>query len=301
MTSARTIPVVLVGISAVLAGFGFGGCQTASIGDSGTGPGDDPDDLADGDETPVIVNFQIDAELEDVEGLNRIIDALQERDLKATVFVTADYANREAFRIGQLFDDGFEIALHGFNTGETLASMTADEQQDLLGRAMTAVEGCDECGTGHPVVGFRPQYFSQNEDTYGVLDEMGIRYNCGFKAGLLAVEGHEEEATPYLVEGHNFYAVPFTTVEYEGKDLYLCDIANAMAEELTAEQWGEVLQMGLDQCAEREEPFVILLHGWYTGDTEQYDYWDPFLDILEAAAARGRFVTTGELVDLYAD
>lgn len=89
------------------------------------------------------------------------------------------------------------------------------------------------CGTFKPVVGFRPQYFSQNEDTYRVLDELGMGYNSGFKAGLLYAPGHETDATLYAVEGHDFRAVPFTTAVWQGKDLYLCDIANALVNEMS--------------------------------------------------------------------
>ena len=49
-------------------------------------------------------------------------------------------------------------------------------------------------------------------------------------------------------------------------------------------------------------PLVVLLHGWYTGDVEHYDYWQPFVDLLDEVTARnGVFVTTNELVDLYAE
>ena len=93
-----------------------------------------------------------------------------------------------------------------------------------------------------------------------------------------------------------------TTIEYGDQAIYLCDIACAFVEEMTAEQWSEVLTIGLNQALDREDPLVVLFHGWYTGDTEQYDYWEPFVGFLDEVAAHdGVFVTTSELVDLYAD
>jgi len=263
---------------------------------------DDVDDGLNGDATPLYVNIQIDAEMEDVDGLARIVDELLARSIRTTVFVTADYANRQALRVHDLYQQEFEIALHGYYTGEQLASMNYEEQQDLLGRALLALQGCKPCGTFSEIVGFRPQYFSQNEDTYRVLDEMSIRYNCGFKAEQIFVEGHEEDAHPYSVDGYAFHAVPMTTIEYNGKGIYLCDIACANVEEMTAAQWSEALSMGLRQAIEREEPLVALFHGWYTGDTETYDYWEPFVGLLDEVTAHGGvFVTTNELVDLYGD
>ena len=141
-------------------------------------------------EPDVYVNLQIDAEREDVEGLTAIANELIARGIRTTIFVTADYANQNALLINELYARGFEIALHGFYTGEQLASLRYEEQLDLLTRAKVAVEGCQPCGTFKPVFGFRPQYFSQNEDTYQALSELGFTYNCGFKSGQIYIEGH---------------------------------------------------------------------------------------------------------------
>lgn len=252
-------------------------------------------------EGAVRVNLQIDAEREDVEGLKNIVNELLRRGIRTTVYVTAEYANRNALLVHDLYDRGFEIALHGFYTGEQLASMTYEEQKDLLTRARLALAGCQPCGTDRPITGFRPQYFSQNEDTYRVLDELGIAHNSGFKAGELFIEGHEEQAIPYAVEGHSFYAVPFTTVEQAGNVLYLCDIACAMVSELTAEQWLQALRSGFQQAVDNDQPMVVLFHGWYTGDQNQYDYWQSFVSFLDEVQDQAAFVTTEELVRFYTD
>jgi peptidoglycan/xylan/chitin deacetylase (PgdA/CDA1 family) len=225
---------------------------------------------------------------------------MQARNLKATVYVTGDFANRNALLIHDCSLDGYEIALHGYNTGEQLATMTYDAQLSLLSGAKAAVEGCVDCGMGNTVVGFRPQYFSQNEDTYRILDEWGMKYDSGFKAGLLYTPGHEQDTMPYLVDGHQFYAVPITTVEYAGNRIYLCDMACANADKLTAEQWSEALRMGLDQAKANNEPLVVLLHGIITGDRSKYTYWQPFIDFIDDVAAEAQTVTTSELVDHYA-
>jgi hypothetical protein len=179
--------------------------------------------------------------------------------------------------------------------------MTYEEQKDLLTRARLALAGCQPCGTGQPITGFRPQYFSQNEDTYRVLDELGIAHNSGFKAGELFVEGHEQDAAPYAVEGHDFHAVPFTTVVHEGETLYLCDIACALVGELTAEQWLQALRSGFQQAVGNDQPMVVLFHGWYTGDRSQYDYWQSFVTFLDEVEDQAAFVTTEELVAHYVE
>ncbi|MGQ9591823.1 MAG: polysaccharide deacetylase family protein [Planctomycetota bacterium] len=245
---------------------------------------------------PVYVNIQVDAELDDTAGLNRMIDILYARKIPASVYVTADYANRNALLISGIFSKGFEIALHGYYTGEQLASMTYAEQKDLLTRAMHALEGCKPCGTYKPVVGFRPQYFSQNEDTYRVLDELALRHNSGFKARELYLPGFAWAEAPYPAPGHDFMAAPLATVVRGEKRVYLCDIACAQVLLWTGDQWREALLEKLAEALETRMPVAVLFHNWYTGDTEKYTYWQPFVDFLDAARAAGvTFVTTDQL------
>jgi peptidoglycan/xylan/chitin deacetylase (PgdA/CDA1 family) len=250
-------------------------------------------------QTPLYINIQVDAETDDVQGLTNIVEALKERDLRTTLFVTADYANKQAVLVRTFYQQGFEIGLHGYYTGEQLGTMTYDEQKDLLTRAKQAVEGCRPCGTYKPVTSFRPQYFSQNEDTYRVLDELGLASDSGFKAGVLFAEGHDTDVAPYLMPDHEFYAVPIATVDREGKELYVCDVAAVQSENLTGQQWGELLQAALDQAVQQGGPLVVLVHGYITGDQTQYDYWQPFVDFLDQAKAKGTIVTTTQLVDHY--
>ncbi len=248
---------------------------------------------------PLYVNLQIDAELEDTAGLQRIIDELARRSIPATVYVTADYANRNALLVRNIFERGFEIALHGYYTGEQLASMTYAEQLDLLSRAKKALEGCKPCGTYKPIVGFRPQYFSQNEDTYRVLDELGLTHNSGFKARELSLPGFEWAEAPYKAPGHGFMAVPLATIVRGESRIYLCDIACAQVLQMTAEEWREALLSALAQALESRMPLALLFHNWYTGDTTNYTYWQPFVDFLDAAQGKVTFVTTDQLCAAY--
>jgi len=249
--------------------------------------------------TQLIVNLMVDAEQDDVTGLSNMINELEQRGIKTTVYVTGEYANKHAVAIEDLYNRGFEIALHGYYTGEQLATMTYEEQKDLLERAKEALEGCLECGTAKPIIGFRPQYFSQNEDTYRILDELGLTYNSGFKAGELFLEGHDNDSKPYEADGYNFYAVPITTVEYNGERVYLCDIASAQSLKLTADQWWGLLSTAIDQAAKDQTPLVVLMHGWYTGDKETYTYWEPFIKFLDSLEGRAQYVTTKDLVEKF--
>jgi len=251
----------------------------------------------------VYVNIQVDAEGQNAQGLNDMIAELQARDMHTTVFVSGEFANANALTVSALARKGYEIALHGYKTGEQLATMTYEDQKTLLTNALKVVQGCAPCGTYVSVVGFRPQFFSQNEDTFRILAELGIAWNSGFKAGIEPmISGHEQDVAPYPVHGtgYDFYAVPISTVEFNGKRIYLCDMSCVQADKMTAEQWAQALDSALTEALRTRQPLVVLLHGMITGDRTQYTYWQPFVDFLDKVlASNSAVVTTSQLVDLY--
>jgi peptidoglycan/xylan/chitin deacetylase (PgdA/CDA1 family) len=200
----------------------------------------------------------------------------------------------------ELSTAGFEIGFHGYYSGEQLATMTREEQKDLLTRGREAIEGCVDCGDFKAVSGFKPQYYSMNEDTLSVLDELGLDYVADILPGKSPFESYAETNAPFKIEGHSLYAVPITTMEFNGATIHLCDIACALAYNMTPDQWLDSLTTAMEQAIENKTPLVINFHGWYTGDKTQYNYWQPFLKFLDAAAVKAEFVTNSELVKQYA-
>ena len=253
------------------------------------------------------VNLQVDAEftqkgkkareIEETKFLGKVAEELKRRGIKATIFVTADFANTNPYLLKDLFKDGFEIALHGHSTGEQLATMTKEAQKDLLTRAKAAVEGCLECGSLLPVTGFRPQNFSQNSFTYEIHAELGIRYNSGFKAYPF-LPRHGNRVEPYWDQNHSIWIVPISTLHYKGDWVCLCDLS--AQEKFKSEEWREILFLKLEEAYEKREPLVIVIHGWLTGDEKNHGYWRGFLDFLDYAQDRKiEFVTTKGLIEAY--
>ncbi|MEW6253086.1 MAG: polysaccharide deacetylase family protein [Planctomycetota bacterium] len=257
------------------------------------------------DGSVLLINLQVDAELAhpddeetDLDATVRVLDELTRRRIPATVYVTGAFANRASARVQQLHEGGYEIALHGYNTGEQLATMSHDEQLDVLTRAWNAVRGCVPCGTARPVIGFRAQYFSQNADTSAILGTLGFVYNGTYKAGQITLAGYESQREPFLPAGATVWVVPVTTIPAEGTPMYMCDISSHLARGLSGAQWQEASHTAIEQARAQGEPLVVILHGWHLGNDDN-GYWQPFLRFLDEAAAAGEFVTTGQLVELY--
>lgn len=262
----------------------------------------------------VYVSIQVDAEFNpvdiarrdagnDAQGLDTLMNELKRRGIRATIMATADFVDVYSTKFTKFHMDGNEIGLHGQTTFERLDNLTYDLQKVLLTQALEIVGGCTPCGLAWPVTGFRAQGFSQNEDTYRVINELGLTYNSTFQAGLTFAPGHDNDTVPYAIDGYNFWAVPITTVEYgeSNERVYLCDISCGLAHRYTPEQYGQILTKAVDQAVLTRQPLVLIVHGWYTGDEGQSQYLPQFKAFLDNLQSRTdvRFVTTKKLVEFY--
>ena len=246
-----------------------------------------------------VVNIQIDGEYLEGDRLTPIMQELINRDFKATIYITSLFANENRLILDKFINLGYEVAAHGYRTGEMLDTLFYNEQKRIIESSIRAVSSCISCGYFSPPAGFRPQFFSQNEDTFNILDSFGIIYNSGFIEGMKYMLGHERDAFPYLVNGHIFYAVPISSVinsKYP-KGVYLCDMSVKLNYKLTADEWLEILKWRLKLSIDKNIPMVIIIHDMITGmDPEYFSVFVKFLDILKEEGLKT--VTTIELVNM---
>ncbi|MGB9681926.1 MAG: polysaccharide deacetylase family protein [bacterium] len=248
-----------------------------------------------------IINIQIDGEYTEGNRLTKIVDELVSRNINATVYVSTMFVNDFRDVAKDVANLGFEIAIHGYKTGEILESLDQSEQERRIKSTYIALQGCLFCEKSPIMIrGFRPQYFSQNEITYGILDEMGILYDSGFIESMVYLPGFKDYSQPYKVKGHKFYAVPISSYYYEPlKDMvYLCDMSIKNKYKLTANQWLEILEKRLEISIETGKPMVIIIHDLITGLDE--GYFNVFVRFLDEIKEKGiKTVSTTELVNIY--
>ena len=241
----------------------------------------------------VLINFQVDAEYTG-EHLLKVLDELERRGYTTTVYVTGTFAKNNGTTVQNIYNNGHEIALHGWVTAEKLETMDYDTQKERLVSSKNLVEE-----NSQTVVGFRPQYYSQNEDTYNILDSFNISYNSGFISGLKYVPGYENKSRPYVVTNHSFFAVPVSLSSDEA--IYLCDLSASNKYKLNGTEWYTVLTNKFDECEEKQEPMVMVLHPWVTGN-ETNGYWQAFNQFLNYTENKNiTVVSTKELVDYYGE
>jgi peptidoglycan/xylan/chitin deacetylase (PgdA/CDA1 family) len=241
----------------------------------------------------VIINLQVDAE-NTGEYLFKVLGELEKRDYKTTVYVTGAFAQANGAAIKEIQEHGHDIAFHGWKTAENLTTMNYSMQQETLINAKNSVENYSG-----EIEGFRPQYYSQNEDTYTILDSMNISYDSGFISGLKYIPGYENYSKPYKVINHSFYAVPVSSYKTSNRTIYLCDLSATSKFKINSTEWSSILLNRFNESEEKNEPMVVVLHPWITGN-ETTGYWQAFTSFLNYTDNKKiSIVQTDELLEYY--
>jgi len=230
--------------------------------------------------------------------LDNLKENITDRDLIATIFSTQDfmYTRGRLLLIRLGLDSKFELGMSGLHSGEKLSKLSRQDQKNLLETSKLYVEKARICGKNMIIVyGFMPQSFDQNEDTFDVLDDLGLQYDAGFQAGIIFAPGHEKDVWPYPVNGHEFYAVPVSTYDLSGKKVVLQD-SYFKDNGMSASQWYDALVAKLDQIQGKDEPLVISLNTSISGSGDYLDALNNFMDY--AISKKASFVTTIQLVEM---
>jgi hypothetical protein len=258
-------------------------------------------------DTPAIVNLMIEASIpaspniEDINtakmDLRGAIYKLDLEELKATIFLNKAMTSSQAKVLVAHYSTypNIEFAMSGNSSEEMLEDLSYSEQKSLLAGSKELAESCRICPNEINILGFKPSSFNQNKDTYNVLDELGIIYNAGYQSGIIYEPGHKDDVWPYKVDGHEFYAVPVSTLEYSGKLMPLDD-TYARDNGIDSSQWYDLLVRKLDESSVRSDPLVVSLSTSISGKGEFLSAYERFVDY--ALSKGAKFVTSNDLVNM---
>jgi hypothetical protein len=229
--------------------------------------------------------------------MNNLMGVIDSKGLNATIFVSGDMASYQKLAVTSFGSmSNHELALNGVTKDEMLGHMTYAKQEGLLKKAKDSIDAAYICGTTPAnVAGFRPQSFSQNNETFKVLQSIGIQYDAGFKAGVLYLPGHMKDTWPYPIENYSIYAVPVSTFNVSGEAIYLSDRYVKEDKAFSASKWYDLLASKFDESAQNGEPMVVIFNNLISGSGDYYGAYKDFIDY--ATSKNARFVTTLELVN----
>ena len=234
----------------------------------------------------------------DRDNIANVYNAMIKDKIPSTWFLTQDVSSSQlAMYLTQLGLYGdIEFAIAGNHPDEKLSTMSYSEQLSILQSSKRFASSAHVCGKNEKEIsGFKPTSFDQDQNTYRALDEMGMKYDAGFKAGILYAPGHENDVWPYPIEGHDFYAVPISSCMISGKKVPLQD-SYFKENGLGADQWYDALRSKFNETSEKKEPLVISLTTSISGCG---DYLSAFRDFIEYAKSENAyFINTTQLVDM---
>ncbi|WP_457753989.1 polysaccharide deacetylase family protein [Thermococcus sp.] len=122
------------------------------------------------------------------EGLPKILDLLNEKNVKATFFFTAEMARKYPNLAKRIVDEGHELACHGFNH-ERFDKLEKDRAEFILEKALNILrEFGDVVSFRAPNLQFPGYLFPALSKNGILLDSSKARYK-GYKGGVKVVDG----------------------------------------------------------------------------------------------------------------
>jgi hypothetical protein len=227
-------------------------------------------------------------ETEDAEALDRMVNELRARSATAAIMTDGAFAGQNCERLRALRDEGYEIMAFIRPESGTMSELTRAEQEQLIGAAKAALEGC----LGASIEGFRATRFDQNQDTWEILDALGLNYNLAFVAGRSCLPGHEADVLPYRSPPYNFWAVPMHAADNQGRLSAFCD--NPFSN-LSAADWEALLKSEFDKQQAQGQPLMVEFHPEFSGVDE--DRFQAYVRFLDYAVEHGaQFMSVAEYV-----
>jgi len=113
--------------------------------------------------------------------INLILELLAEANTKATFFILGWIAQRNPLLIKKIYNEGHEIACHGFGH-DLIYNLTQDKFKEDVSSAKSILEDL----TGEEVIGYRAPSFSITEWAIDILMSAGFKYD----SSLFPIVGH---------------------------------------------------------------------------------------------------------------
>lgn len=225
-----------------------------------------------------MVNIQVDLEKEgDQFSVYNILSEIESRGWNVTVYVTGEFATHHPGVVKDIHDRGHQIAVHGWQSGEDLTLLTYEQQLDLLTQAFTAVRSAVGRMNPEYISDFRPQEFKQDDNTFRVLQTLGVRSNSGFISGQgVSRPSHTR---------YGFVAIPIANLYGcgcpggEDKGICLCDHYIFDVLGASPNEYLKYLKAKYDQNNVSKAPMSIIVHSYIMmADANRLQALSKFLD-----------------------
>jgi peptidoglycan/xylan/chitin deacetylase (PgdA/CDA1 family) len=182
-------------------------------------------------------------------GLPRILDLLDEHDVKATFFVPGWTAEHHAAAIGEILRSGHEIGHHGYlhERPDTLSPM---QERSVMQQGLEAIERA----IGVRTVGYRSPAWEITPTTLELLNEFGFLYDS---SGM-------GQDVPY-VESHGTYSMLELPVQWLLDDWPLFGFNGETGQIANPSRVYEIWSEEFDGLYEERGYFMLTMHPEVSG------------------------------------
>ncbi len=191
-------------------------------------------------------------------GLTRILNLFRKYELRLTFFIPGWVAERYPDRVSEIVQDGHEVALHGYRH-EKLEELNYEDEVDVL------KTGYDILSSFADVYGFRKPYWEITENTFSILQRIGIVYDSSLMDSDLP---------------HEFSFGDRAIFELPVAD-YLDDWILFEVERMTPSYVFDMWKSEYDSLRELEVPyFPLLVHPACIGRASRISMLEKFIDYI---------------------
>ena len=107
--------------------------------------------------------------------IDHILELFLKHNVKATFFILGWVAERNPLMIKRIFDNGHEIASHGYGH-----KISGSLQNGLLREDIQKSKHILEDLTGIPITGYRAPNFSVNDEVIDIIKDLGFTYDSSY-------------------------------------------------------------------------------------------------------------------------
>ncbi len=193
-----------------------------------------------------------------VQNTRKIMNILDERNVKATFFILGWIAERFPEMVRRITDDGHEIATHGY-----AHDMVYTQSQEAFERDLAKSIRILEQISGTHVIGYRAPTYSIIEESFWAFDIL-IRHNLRYDSSIFPI-AHDRygvpnsERFPYVIKREGvgmLHEFPLSTVR-----LWKWNFPVAGGGYLRLFPYW-ILKYGIASLNRQQKPAIIYLHPW---------------------------------------
>ena len=190
-------------------------------------------------------------------GIFRVLDALEQHGIKATVAMDALTAENYPYLVQHCQDRGCEIIGHGISASQMITSDMAEEEE--LGYIQASLKALRRA-TGTTPVGWLGPEYGESSRTPRLLARAGIGYVCDW--------ANDEQPYPMKVDSGELFALP-TMLELD-------DIIALWTRRVPIDRYAQMLKESFDTLYQDGEQngrvMVLNLHPWLIGQPFRIGY-----------------------------